>query len=260
MKHEERNKYLKWIQEARLIDNAFMHAFFDHSKQAVEFILRIILDDKKLKVTDSRVVTLLVNPGWREVILDILAIDGNGNNINVEIQRSNEGANVKRARYHSAMLDTHMLQKNHRFEDIKDSYVIFITEEDVFGRGLPIRRIERVFTDTGEQINDGGHIIYVNGANQNSATELGRLMHDFFCKDPDEMHYQLLAKRARSLKKGDKNVESYCDKWDRENKEEKAIEIAKNLIIRGKDTMEEIAEVTGIPVEKIYELARDRAV
>lgn len=54
--------------------------------------------------------------------------------------------------------------------------------------------------------------------------------------------------------------ESYCDKWDRENKEEKAIEIAKNLIIRGKDTMEEIAEVTGIPVEKIYELAKDKAV
>ena len=260
MDTESRNKYLIWIREARLIDNAFMNAFFDNNKRAVEFILRIILDDKKLKVTDSKVETLLVNASWREVILDIYAIDGNGNNINVELQRSNEGANVKRARYHSAMLDTHMLQKNHRFEDIKDSYVIFITEEDVFGRGLPIRRIERVFTDTGEQINDGGHIIYVNGADQNSATELGRLMHDFFCKDPDEMHYQLLAKRARSLKKGDKNVESYCDKWDRENKEEKAIEIAKNLIIRGKDTMEEIAEVTGIPVEKIYELARDRAV
>ena len=260
MDTESRNKYLIWIREARLIDNAFMNAFFDNNKRAVEFILRIILDDKKLKVTDSRVETLLVNASWREVILDIYAIDGNGNNINVEIQRSNEGANVKRARYHSAMLDTHMLQKNHRFEDIKDSYVIFITEEDVFGRGLPIRRIERVFTDTGEQINDGGHIIYVNGADQNSATELGRLMHDFFCKDPDEMHYQLLAKRARRLKKGDKNVESYCDKWERELLERKCIDIAKSLIAGGETSYEGIAESTGLPIEKIYELARDKAV
>lgn len=260
MKHEERNKYLKWIQEARLIDNAFMHAFFDHNKRAVEFILRIILEDKKLKVTDSRVETLLVNPGWREVILDILAIDGNGNHINIEIQRSKDGADVKRARYHSAMLDTHMLQKNHRFEEIKDSYVIFITEEDVFGRRIPIRRIERCFTDSGEQINDGGHIIYVNGADQNSTTELGRLMHDFFCKDPDEMHYQLLAKRARSLKKGDKNVESYCDKWERELLERERIEIAKRFIAGRKISYEEIAENTGLPIEKIYELARDKAV
>ena len=54
--------------------------------------------------------------------------------------------------------------------------------------------------------------------------------------------------------------ESYCDKWERELLERERIEIAKRFIAGGKISYEEIAENTGLPIEKIYELARDRAV
>ena len=55
--------------------------------------------------------------------------------------------------------------------------MIFITESDVIGDGLPIYTIERQITNTGEPFNDGEHIIYVNGANKDGATELGKLTH-----------------------------------------------------------------------------------
>ena len=54
--------------------------------------------------------------------------------------------------------------------------------------------------------------------------------------------------------------ESYCDKWERELLERKCIDIAKSLIAGGETSYEGIAESTGLPIEKIYELAKDKAV
>ena len=43
------------------------------------------------------------------------------------------------------------------------------------------------------------HITYVNSEIQDE-TPLGRLMHDFRCKNPDDMHYPELAEKTRYLK------------------------------------------------------------
>lgn len=48
-----------------------------------------------------------------------------------------------------------------------ESYVIFITEKDVIGRGQAIYSVNRYFEDTKELFDDGNHIIYVNGAYKN---------------------------------------------------------------------------------------------
>lgn len=41
------------------------------------------------------------------------------------------GAGAKRARHNSSLLDAHILKAGDDAEDIPDSYVIFITENDV---------------------------------------------------------------------------------------------------------------------------------
>ena len=56
----------------------------------------------------------------------------------------------------------------------------------------------------------GEHIIYVNGANKDASTELGKLMHDFFCTDPDDMHYKELADKVRYFKEDEKGVAAMC--------------------------------------------------
>ena len=62
-----------------------------------------------------------------------------------------------------------------------ESYVIFITEKDVIGRGQAIYSVNRYFEDTKELFDDGNHIIYVNGAYKNDESPIGKLMHDFRC-------------------------------------------------------------------------------
>ena len=138
--------------------------------------------------------------------LDIDAVDGDNNEIDIEIQRADKGAGRKRARYHSSVLDAHLLQPGDDFEKLPETYVIFITENDVIGKNLPIYTIERQITNIDELFNDGEHIIYVNGSQRNDATALGRLMQDFFCTKPDDMHYKQLEERVRYFKENEEGV------------------------------------------------------
>lgn len=41
------------------------------------------------------------------------------------------------------MIDRNLLEKGAEFEDLEDTYVIFITENDKFKEGVPVYHIER---------------------------------------------------------------------------------------------------------------------
>ena len=101
--------------------------------------------------------------GGRNITLDVDAMDENGEEIDIEVQGNSEGAHVRRARYHSSMVDSRMLKEGQAFRELKDSYVIFIYKHDKFQKGLPLYHVERYVGETSEQFRDGSHIIYVNG-------------------------------------------------------------------------------------------------
>lgn len=73
-----------------------------------------------------------------------------GKIMDIEIQRSDRGSGVKRARFHSSMIDRTLLSKGEDFEDLVDTYVIFITENDKFGMGIPLYHVERKITELDE--------------------------------------------------------------------------------------------------------------
>ena len=101
--------------------------------------------------------------GGRNITLDVDAMDENGEEIDIEVQGNSEGAHVRRARYHSSMVDSRMLKEGQAFRELKDSYVIFIYKHDKFRKGLHLYHVERYVGETNEQFRDGSHIIYVNG-------------------------------------------------------------------------------------------------
>ena len=72
--------------------------------------------------------------------------------MNVEVQRNRKGSHVRRARFHSSMLDSRMLKKNEKFRNLKDFYVIFICEHDKFRKGLPVYHVDRYIRKTGESL------------------------------------------------------------------------------------------------------------
>lgn len=54
-----------------------------------------------------------------------------------------------------------------------------------------------------EAFGDGSHILYVNGKYRGN-DEIGKLMHDFSCTNPDDINYEILAKKARYFKQDEK--------------------------------------------------------
>ena len=206
---QKKNRYLEKIKQLRLMDDTFFNSCFDGNIPCMEVVLRAVLGNDRLRVTEVITQQSVPNLYGRAVRFDALATDGE-TIYDVEIQRSDEGANPRRARFNSSMIDSREVSKGTLFPDLPETYVIFITEHDVWKRGKPLYTVRRTFEDTKEVFNDGTHILYVNGECQ-SESPLGRLMHDFVCSDPNDMYSDVLAERVRFFKEDEKGVAAMCN-------------------------------------------------
>ena len=207
---KKREKHLEFIKQLRLIDDIFMEKVFGEDIACTQLLIQIILGKKDLKVTEINKQLPLSNLHGRSVRLDVFAVDTNDTLYNIEVQRGDSGAVPKRARYNSSMLDANITKAGDDYGALKETYVIFITENDVLKGGLPIYHVERTVLETGKLFKDNAHIIYVNSQIQNN-TELGRLMHDFYCTDARQMYYPTLAERVKYLKEDYKGVNTMCE-------------------------------------------------
>ena len=234
---------LQRLSALRLLDDDFMNKVFE-DKACAEFLLQIILQRSDLKVAQVHVQHEVKNLQGRSARLDILAVDEENRVYNIEIQRDDKGASVKRARYNSSLIDANITEPGEQYEKLNETYVIFITEHDVLKGGRPIYRIERTVQETGESFGDGTHILYVN-AQMKDDTALGQLMHDFSCTSADEMHYQILADRVRYFKEDKEGVATMCkimEDMKNEAAKRNSIETARVLLAMGKLSYEEIAQ------------------
>lgn len=205
---QKKSRYLEKIKQLRLMDDTFFNSCFDGNIPCMEVVLRAVMGNNRLIVTEVITQQSVPNLYGRAVRFDALATDGE-NIYDVEIQRSDEGAVPRRARFNSSMIDSREVSKGTLFHDLPETYVIFITEHDVWKRGKPLYTVRRTFEDTEEVFDDGAHILYVNGECQ-SESPLGRLMHDFFCSDPNDMYSDVLAERVRFFKEDEKGVAAMC--------------------------------------------------
>ena len=231
------------VNELTLFDDDLMSRVFDKNIKATELLLRIILG-KKVKVISVTGQNEMKNHqvGGRNITLDVDAMDENGEEIDIEVQGNSEGAHVRRARYHSSMVDSRMLKEGQAFRELKDSYVIFIYKHDKFRKGLPLYHVDRYVGETNEQFRDGSHIIYVNG-NYKGNDEIGQLMQDFREKNPECMHYTELAESVKHFKEkegGREEMSEIVERYINERVEERVEERVKECVEeRVKECVEE---------------------
>lgn len=234
------SKTITILESLRLLDDYLMTKVFDKNYAATELLLKIILEKDDLKVKDVTVQKVAKSPvpKGRSITLDIFAEDSEGKNYDIEIQRSKAGADIKRARYHSAVLDSRMLQAKEDFSLIDESYVIFITEKDVFGQGEAIYSFSRHNDRTNEFFNDGNHILYVNGEYKDDESAIGKLMHDFRCTRPSDMFYPELKEPTHYFKETEggraivcETIESYGNDMRNEGRAEGEQKKAKEMAV-----------------------------
>lgn len=253
---EKQKKIQKRIKDFRLFDDEFMTKIFDDDIECTELLLHIIMDKPDLKVKKTQVQHVIKNLQGRSITLDIHATDNEQKEYDIEIQRADNGAKPKRARYHSSLLDANVLLASDETENLPETYVIFITENDVLGKDKPIYHINRYIEETGEVFGDSSHILYVNGAYRDE-TPLGLLMQDFSCMNASDMHYKKLADRVRYFKEDEEGVQTMSGIVAELIDEEKR-ESALRMLRGGKLSNEEIAEYSGLNIEVVETLEKEQ--
>ena len=113
------------------------------------------------------------------------------------------------------MMDADTLDKDTGFEELPETFVIFITPGDAIGGGKPLYRIERTVEETGRRFGDGSHIVYVSSSLAEKDTRLGMLMHDLACADPRETHYRELRDRVSYFKETKEGIADMENEFDR---------------------------------------------
>ena len=145
---------------------------------------------------------------------------------------------------------------------IREHWVIFIVDRDLFGLGLPQYWVEHCVLGgrKGEGgiirlFGDGAHILFVNGTQRDRGTALSYLMHDIHCPDPGRMHYPELAAVLRYHKIQEEGVDKMSEAYARLEKEiaaELAQEIGAEYLAQGIAIGEErgiaIGEERGIAI------------
>ena len=246
-------KYKGIIKNFTLMSDIFMRNVFK-KRECLEYVLQVIMEKQDLHVIDQIIQKDYKNLQGRSAVMDCVARDSTGKQFDVEIQQDNEGASPKRARYHSGLMDMNTLNPGQDFEELPESYVIFITRDDILGYGLPIYHIDRQIKELNEAFQDEAHIIYVNSRNQDD-TELGRLMHDLHCKKADEMHSPILAKRVYELKETLKGVELMCHEMEKIYSEGMESGEKRGELKAKKETALSMAE-EGMNIQKIARLVK----
>ena len=215
---KERDEYLRGLNP---IDDLMFRKMAEH-KEFCEEILRVILGDYELVVTDNMQQFDIKNLQGRSVVLDAKCITGDGRYINIEVQKANDDNHLKRVRYNASVLTANVTETGKQFEFVPDICIIFISAFDLFKGNLPLYHVVKTVKETGQVIEDGLTEVYVNAA-VDDGSKLAKLMKVFTKNDVyDEADFPVTSEIKARFKKdegGTVKMDATLQKWMQESEE-----------------------------------------
>ena len=206
--------FLKRLKLMTPMNNLMMSAMFDSNRRLTEDFLRSIL---KFDLEVVRVDSLRTLPGvmlGKSPQLDVLARLADGSYVNIEVQIKDEGTDPKRLRYYKARLDTNQLTAGDDYSFLSDVYVIMITENDIFKKGLMVYPFEWQMAGADLSLDIGEHIIYINRSAEYDSSRLADFLHDFGCSDPSDMRITAMRDASMFYKNTEKGVKIMYDRYN----------------------------------------------
>ena len=180
---------MKKFEELTYADNfLFGEVMMDEetSKNVLEIILGIEI--AKVVILEKEKQLDLMRDG-RGIRMDIYVRVENQTVYNIEMQMENKYDTPKRSRYYQGLLDSKNLPSGSRnYNQLADSYVIFICQFDPFGQGMCCYTFEeRCLENPTLPLGDGAKKIFLNTRGKNRS-ELSEDLRDFLdyvkAKDP----------------------------------------------------------------------------
>ena len=159
------------LQELTIKD-PFMFAAAMSDEAQCRTLLSIIL---KMEILDVSVITektIAYHPEYHGVRLDVLAIEtGTKRRFNVEVQVKDNKNLPKRSRYYHAQLDMDALLTGIDYNELPDTYVIFICDYDPVGSQLYRYTLFNLCKENAQIIPNGSHTIWLSTKGKNDSDE-----------------------------------------------------------------------------------------
>ncbi len=169
----QKNRKRKTLQELTIKDNFMFGAVMleeENCRQLLELILGFPIE----KVEVDREKSMIYNPDYKGIRLDILAKDENRTHYNVEMQAVKHKALGKRSRYYHSQMDMELLLSGEEYDSLPNTYVIFICDFDPFGEGKYRYTLETKCRESESVVvEDGRTSIFLNthGTNEQEESE-----------------------------------------------------------------------------------------
>ena len=198
----------------------------------------------------------------KSVRFDVLVQTENGKFYDVEMQVSNEKNIPKRMRFYQAAIDISFLDKGNFYNDLNESFIIFICLFDVLGKNRSVYTFENIcLEDKNTSLQDGTKKIIINSeAFENTEDkELKEFLEYLKTGKAKSEFTRRIDEMIQAIKQNEQAREEYrlMSTFEMDAIEKgiyrKAIETAKILKQLG-DSIQKIIQVTGLPEEEIEKL------
>ena len=154
----------KWLETG--IDNDFMfHCVMSKHPELCLELLQMIFPE--LGITNVTITETQKeyeeSPNVHGVRLDVYSEDSDNRAYDIEMQAMNRGNLRKRSRYNQSMMDRQQLIKSMDYSELKDSFVIFICNFDLFGLNRYVYVFEnRCKDEPNLKLEDGMTKVFIN--------------------------------------------------------------------------------------------------
>ena len=253
-----------------------LHENQDVCQELLERLLKIKIDHIEYPEIEKTISPYYETKGVR---LDVYVKDSD-NVFDIELQNINDEDLSLRTRFYQSMLDTDNLLKGQHYSDLPKSFVIFICRYDPIGNNLPIYTFEnRCLENLEISLNDKSikKIFNATAYNQEKDLEISAFLEYIYNQEAVDDFTTKLTSIVERIKKQEVNRKEYNsmnlhdqDNFRRGKKEgysaglsdgisqgeqQKAIETAKNMLSASLGTLEQIAQITNLPLDTVKELA-----
>ena len=154
---------VKRFEDLTLQDD-FMFCKVMQNEGLCKRLIEMILSDTIGKITYISVQHNIKNyEQAKSVRFDVLVQTENGKFYDVEMQVSNEKNIPKRMRFYQAAIDISFLDKGNSYNNLNDSFIIFICTFDAIGKNKPIYTFENIcIEDKNISLQDGTKKVIIN--------------------------------------------------------------------------------------------------
>ena len=158
----------KRLQDLTIKDNFMFCAVMSEEENCARF-LEMVLGFPISRIDVSYERNMVYHPEYKGIWLDVYAKDQNNKRYNVEMQVKRDVALVKRSRYYHSQMDMELLAAGTGYEELPDTFVIFLCDYDPFGRGLYCYTCGmQCKEDASVECDDGCQTIYLSTKGKNT--------------------------------------------------------------------------------------------